>query len=206
MGILSPKIIASCIDLTRAELAVHVRNQGGTDDEVGIARREIAQIRAIREHRRRTKPAQPIELCWRLEAFKRNNAERKARKIYLDAPIAALWSKPLRLEVEHSYDFKVASVRATIEALARDARKRGYSLRHSSNSKGRANSRYLIRGSREVRISDHDIPVYGERAERYERTGGPQWYEIIVTPNLIASLDLQAWRTLVDGEDAQSRN
>jgi hypothetical protein len=112
-------------------------------------------------------------------------------------PIAKIWNKGRREQIEQSAqkgyveNTKEMAKSATLEALVRIGKKDGFTLRHTSNSSGKADSRYLckeINGRRyEVRLSDHEIPVYGERADRYASGGGPRWGEIVI------DLDNMAW-------------
>src|SRR4051812_16337164 len=80
-------------------------------------------------------------------------------------PMAADWAKPFRERVAAERFFKrieEEAVLATIEALTRKLRSRGWTRRHSSKRRrdGHADSRYYRppRANIQVRISSHKHP------------------------------------------------
>jgi hypothetical protein len=117
----------------------------------------------------------------RLAAAARNE------KRFAGAPIAVNWSSDQRQKVadlaRYNPDGAMSEgARATLEAVVREAKKMGLTVRHTSKGKdGRVTSRYIVRpdGS-EVRISDHYLPDTAQRASNREFSGGPRWVNDIV--------------------------
>jgi len=102
------------------------------------------------------------------------------------------------LEGGHLHQATSVAIAATLEAVARYATRRwGFQLRRTSSSSGRADSRYLVHNDgsriRELRLSDHEIPIYGARLDRELEGQGPRWSEIIVTIHDIG-LTPDEWR------------
>lgn len=158
------------------------------DQEARIA---VKRIKAIRQERaERQRRADPLVMAAGMRAFKLRQIreERRNRDMIaqiMSAPMAAFWRSDRRDEAAACRGADMAAhhaVKATLEAVVRLATTRwGFTRRHTSKSSGSADSRYLtLDGVGEVRISDHVIPVYGERAWRYEQNGGPRWGEIVI--------------------------
>lgn len=75
-----------------------------------------------------------------------------------------------------------AVTRANMEAVPRQLKKLGWSMRHSSAGRGgRKSSRYITSpdGKYEVRLSDHHLPDTPQRADTIAR-GGHRWTDEIV--------------------------
>lgn len=84
----------------------------------------------------------------------------------LRLPIAADWSKPFRERVAAARSWRsieLEAILATIEAVTRKLRTRGWKRRHTSNRKrdGHADSRYYRAPNTnyEIRISSHPHPT-----------------------------------------------
>ena len=180
-GSLSPSDVDELVALMEAspDVVAGRKNAAETAASAAFARSPEAMAAAIKR----------MERDRRLE----DQAKERARASVASAlagPGAALWRRDRRERVEtlaqHSPELSLAeAISATLEGVARKATRWGWSLRHSSNSSGRADSRYLTierPGGRraEVRLSDHEIPVYGERESRYNANGGPRWGEIVL--------------------------
>lgn len=161
------------------------------DDQA--ARAAIKRIRDLRAARSAARPgSDPLiraasDRTWRLARIREDRANRAEIAAILAHPIATHWRADRRAAIAAFHHFpehaEALAIGATLEAVTRLATtKWGWTRRHTSQSRaGRASSRYLRReGIGELRLSDHDIPVYGEREDRYARTGGPRWGEIII--------------------------
>lgn len=163
------------------------------------------RIKADRAKRAARKAARGTDSLLRLAATRKFRAEalrcRKAEAAEIAAilslPIAAHWRADRRAAIAAASSPEQArklARAATLEAVVRLATSKagGFACRHTSKSKaGTASSRYLRHvsaGSKlatEVRISDHVVPVYGERAARYDERG-PRWSEVIVDNDVLA--------------------
>lgn len=109
-------------------------------------------------------------------------------KLISTCPISKYWRSDRLEMVKATYTLAEAhrlAIKATLEALARISAKWGFTRRHTSASRGSADSRYLlINGTGwtgEVRISNHYIPETNQRTHNREMFGGPSWGEVIVT-------------------------
>lgn len=128
--------------------------------------------------------------------FADNIAKRQALKAEAEAsPLFNAWTKPNRERVLNaSYDRRSMNAearRATVEAIAREAKKRGFEVYHTSESKdGRVSSRYInLPNNRKARVSDHDLPDTNQR--QYNRDRGIGVYDVEIIPDdwRTASLD-----------------
>ncbi len=189
---------------TRRRLAALLIEHGfSAEDQVVL--QSVKRIQALRKTRRELKPKlDPLETAKIFRPFKSDETKKRRHLLatinfLLSLPIAAFWRSDRRDEVAGAYDPVRAyslAITATLEAVSRLAVKKwGFVRRHTSKSSGAADSRYLsLAGVGEVRISDHEIPVYGERAWRYDQNGGgPRWAEIIVGHTELA-WTLTRWR------------
>lgn len=111
----------------------------------------------------------------------------KKNKIIGLANNTPLWSKKFASDVAKSarvgFGVERAINRANLEAVPRQLKKEGWTVRHASkDSSGRVSSRYLVSpdGQAEIRLSDHELPFTPERAYNRELTGGPRWSDEIV--------------------------
>lgn len=174
---------------TRRRLTAALVERGFSADD-HEARAAVKRIQALRiERSKRRSWSDPLldarfRRSFKLKRMREDRRRLAAINALLALPIAAHWRSDRRAKIAAAYDPEYArdlAVAATLEAVARIASKWGFVRRHTSKSSGSADSRYLILdGVGEVRISDHEIPVYGERAWRYEQGGGPRWGEIVV--------------------------
>lgn len=176
--------------ITRRMLTAALIERGFSSDDQA-ARAAVKRIQDLRIERRDRQPkADPLVTartfrCFKLERLREDRKRQAALASLLALPIAAHWRSDRRAKIAATYDPAFArslAVAATLEAVARLAStKWGFARRHTSQSSGSADSRYLVlAGVGEVRVSDHEIPVYGEREWRYAQTGGPRWGEIII--------------------------
>ena len=153
-----------------------------------IARRvegKFGNIQDRLESRRRDKAA-------RERSEERDAAERAREEGHsvwteesLAAPIVANWNKSgiekFKKWARGGPDFasyaEDEARRATLEAIAREARKRGLKIRHTSKGRdGRASSRYVVfPDGQEIRISDHHLPDTPARSYMAEQGIGPRW-------------------------------
>lgn len=82
-----------------------------------------------------------------------------------------------------SYDPHLAereARRATLESVARAAKKAGYTVTHTSANNGRSSSRYLQKEGKVFRLSDHYLPETAEREYKRSEFGQPKWDEVLV--------------------------
>ncbi|MDA8232782.1 MAG: hypothetical protein M0006_15735 [Magnetospirillum sp.] len=195
------------VGVTRRLLTAALIERGFAADD-HEARAAVTRIQALRTERRERRPrVDPLVSAGNFREFKlkrmREARQRQAGIAALLAlPIAATWRSDRRAEIAAAYDPGYArslAISATLEAITRLAStKWGFTRRHTSKSSGKADSRYLVLpGVGEVRLSDHEIPVYGERAWRYEQNGGPRWSEIVIGRNELAWTPIRWRRELI---------
>ena len=117
------------------------------------------------------------------------------------------WAAPFRKRVAEYSGWKDAghfpeseAAKAHMEAVARLAKKEGWTVRHVSESGGRASSRYLVAPDRkaQVRLSDHHLPEYDARTvgrgDRYDDN-------IVATSKDTVSGIMARLRALISGVD-----
>jgi hypothetical protein len=116
-------------------------------------------------------------------------AEQKWLDKALSSPIVGSWNKAGRdrfLRWGGSAEFRgyaeAEARKATLEAITREARKRGLGVRHTSTGRdGRATSRYIVfPDKQEVRVSNHELPDTPARSDRAFQGQGPRWSGDIV--------------------------
>lgn len=159
---------------------------------------QLEQIRATRKARAQNAPLRVDPL----ERQARNRPEQakalRNERSFLSSPAVESWASNRRDKVAAlvaSGDFEGATSEAnlaTLEALTREARRRGLTIRHTSTGRsGRVNSRYIeLPDGREVRLSDHEIPMTEERMYNRSNFGGPSWSkEIVVNHSDKLSID-----------------
>ena len=145
--------------------------------------------------------ADPLEIAggnrnWRLENYKKQLAADAA----LDTPIASAWREDFRkrFKAASAVDAQYAeaeAMRATVEAIVRNARKRGYNIRHvSSGRDGRNTSQYIVipqeRGGGQIRVSNHELPETDARFFAAMEGRGPRWKgDIVVSDWRESSID-----------------
>lgn len=156
-------------------------------DEIAGA---LTDIRATRQFRRENRPL-------RVDPLQQNAIHRaeKAKalssvKSFDSLPPSADWASN-RAETVRSLaaagridDAFDEATKATLEAITRKARAQGLTVRHTSTGRdGRVSSRYItLPDGREVRISDHHIPLTPEREFNRAISGNQPWSrEIIVS-------------------------
>ena len=125
---------------------------------------------------------------WAMRDLKRKLEEQRVADKFTSAPMAQHWTADRRDKIAKwaKYDQESADKEArlaTLEAITREARKRGWAVRHTSAGRdGRVTSRYInVPGMGEVRVSDHYIPSNAERDYKSIVGSGPRWsHEVIV--------------------------
>jgi hypothetical protein len=126
------------------------------------------------------------------EVFESPYADRIAKREALKeeakaSPLFNAWTKPNRERVLNAtYDRRSMNAearRATVEAIAREARKRGFEVYYTSTSKdGRSSSRYInLPNDRKARIADHDLPDTNQR--QFNRDRGIGVYDVEIIPD-----------------------
>lgn len=149
-------------------------------DTVGLAR-ALVQARDLASTRQGNRKIDPLVLArgnrpWRLETMRR-------ARLYASAAARLGWRKDFAAKVGAGDEGEARL--ATVEAIARHARRQGWTVRHTSASDGRATSRYLRWGDLEVRVSDHHLPETWERSLR----GGGWSFEIVVDDWATATIE-----------------
>jgi hypothetical protein len=199
---LSPEItrfIARNSDRNAKKVARDLRQEGLLDvndrDQSAAFYEEFDRIRALKEERRDTKPDRIGDLQ-RNKNVRSLKADRlKAQKPIKQSPMFDAWTKPNRERVLNStYDRDTIDAEArlaTVEAIAREAKKRGLEVYYTSKGqKGRAGSRYIeLPDGGKVRVSDHELPDTAQR--QYTRSQGIGNFadEIIVSDWETSSVD-----------------
>ena len=199
---LSPEItraISRNTDRNAKKVAKDLRQEGLLDvndrDQSEAFYAEFERIRGLQGERKAAKPD-------RIDDLERNKNVRtskatvlKAQKPIKESPMFDAWTKPNRERVLNStYDSQTIDAEArlaTVEAIAREAKKRGLEVYYTSKGqKGRAGSRYIeLPDGGKVRISDHELPDTAQR--QYTRSQGIGNFadEIIVDDWKTSSVD-----------------
>jgi len=199
---LSPEItraISRNTDRNAKKVAKDLRQEGLLDvndrDQSEAFYAEFERIRGLQGERKAAKPD-------RIDDLERNKNVRtskatvlKAQKPIKESPMFDAWTKPNRERVLNStYDSQTIDAEArlaTVEAIAREAKKRGLEVYYTSKGqKGRAGSRYIeLPDGGKVRLSDHELPDTAQR--QYTRSQGIGNFadEIIVDDWKTSSVD-----------------
>ncbi len=169
------RFISQNIDRNPKKFAKELRSQGllgdVTPEEFYSEFQKIHDLKKERAAARRGNDPLLINAQYRPQAAKKMSLEKQIKK----SPMFNFWTKANRDRVLKSTDRQSANEQAslaTIEAISREAKKRGLKVYHTSKGKsGRASSRYIEtpNGNR-VRISDHALPDTPER--NYKRSIG----------------------------------
>lgn len=148
---------------------------------------EIARIRALRASREKARAgSDPLEMAaWgRKYTIERN----QAIKPFANSPMAAEWNAARKEAILSRapidrFGAEAMARLATVEAITRQARKDGLTVRHTSTGRsGRVTSRYInVPGIGEVRVSDHALPETPQRQYGNDLRGGPRWDNEIIT-------------------------
>ena len=148
---------------------------------------EIARIRALRASRQTARAGNdPLDLAaiHRPRTLERN----RSIKPFANSPMAAEWDAARREEILSMapidrFGAEAMARLATVEAITRQARKDGLTVRHTSTGRsGRVTSRYInVPGIGEVRVSDHALPETPQRQYGNDLRGGPRWDNEIIT-------------------------
>ena len=198
---LSPEItraISRNTDRNAKKFAKDLRQEGLLDvndrDQSATFYEEFDRIRALQNQRADARPRGD-----RLERNK-DTRERRASRLKLQnsakqSPIFDDWTKTNRDRVLDStydrYTLDAEARLATVEAIAREAKKRGLEVYYTSKGqRGRAGSRYIeLPDGGKVRVSDHELPDTAER--QYTRSQGIGNFadEIIVSDWETSSVD-----------------
>ena len=147
------------------------------DDRFGSFRRKRDQLNLRRKHEAEEQELKIVE----------NSIEQ--------SPMFDAWTKPNRERVLNStYDSDTIDAEArlaTVEAIAREAKKRGLEVYYTSKGqRGRAGSRYIeLPDGGKVRVSDHELPDTAERQDKRDQGIGNFADEIIVSDWEDSSVD-----------------
>lgn len=180
------------------KVARDLRQEGLLDvndrDQSAAFYEEFDRIKALQKERDAAKPRRDS-----LEAKKQYRGQ-EARRLKLQnsarqSPIFDDWTKTNRDRVlDSTYDRSTLDAEArlaTVEAIAREARKRGLEVYYTSKGQqGRAGSRYIgLPSGDRVRISDHELPDTPRR--EYNQSMGVGVYDknIVVSQWGTTSLD-----------------
>ena len=199
---LSPEItraISRNTDRNAKKVARDLRQEGLLDvNDRGQSEAFYAEFERIKSLKGERKAAKPD----RIDDLERNKNVRslkatvlKAQKPIKESPMFEAWTKPNRERVLNSTfdsDTMDAEARlATVEAIAREAKKRGLEVYYTSKGQGgRAGSRYIeLPDGGKVRVSDHELPNTAQR--QYTRSQGIGNFadEIIVSDWETSSVD-----------------
>ena len=208
---LSPEItraISRNTDRNAKKVAKDLRQEGLLDvDDRGQSEAFYAEFERIKSLKGERKAAKPD----RIDDLERNKNVRslkatvlKAQKPIKESPMFDAWTKPNRERVLNStYDSDTIDAEArlaTVEAIAREAKKRGLEVYYTSKGqRGRAGSRYIeLPDGGKVRVSDHELPDTAQR--RYTRSEGIGNFadEIIVSDWETSSVDDYLKRILAE--------
>jgi hypothetical protein len=199
---LSPEItraISRNTDRNAKKVAKDLRQEGLLDvndrgqSEAFYA--EFERIRELQNQRTAAKP-DPVDNLERNQSVRSLKADKlKAQKPIKESPMFNAWTKPNRERVLNStYDSDTIDAEArlaTVEAIAREAKKRGLEVYYTSKGqRGRAGSRYIeLPDGGKVRVSDHELPDTPQR--QYTRSQGIGNFadEIIVSDWETSSVD-----------------
>ena len=165
------RLISQNIDRNPKKLAKEFRSQGLLGD---ITPEEFySEFEKISDLKRKRSDARsggdPLLTSAQYRPFRAKKMSLK--KQIKESPMFNSWTKANRDRVLGSTDRQTANKEgslATIEAIAREARKRGLKVYHTSKGKsGRASSRYIeMPDGNRVRISDHALPDTLEREHK----------------------------------------
>jgi hypothetical protein len=199
---LSPEItraISRNTDRNAKKVARDLRQEGLLDvDDRGQSEAfyaEFERIKSLKGEREAAKPDR-IDDLERNKNVRSLKADRlKAQKPITQSPMFEAWTKPNRERVLNStYDSDTIDAEArlaTVEAIAREAKKRGLEVYYTSKGqRGRAGSRYIeLPDGGKVRVSDHELPDTAGR--QYTRSQGIGNFadEIIVSDWETSSVD-----------------
>jgi hypothetical protein len=199
---LSPEItraISRNTDRNAKKVARDLRQEGLLDvDDRGQSEAfyaEFERIKSLKGERKAVKPDR-IDDLERNKNVRSLKADRlKAQKPITQSPMFEAWTKPNRERVLNStYDSDTIDAEArlaTVEAIAREAKKRGLEVYYTSKGqRGRAGSRYIeLPDGGKVRVSDHELPDTAGR--QYTRSQGIGNFadEIIVSDWETSSVD-----------------
>jgi len=199
---LSPEItraISRNTDRNAKKVAKDLRQEGLLDvDDRGQSEAFYAEFERIKSLKGERKAAKPD----RIDDLERNKNVRslkatvlKAQKPIKESPMFDAWTKPNRERVLNStYDSDTIDAEArlaTVEAIAREAKKRGLEVYYTSKGqRGRAGSRYIeLPDGGKVRVSDHELPDTAERQDKRDQGIGNFADEIIVSDWEDSSVD-----------------
>ena len=199
---LSPEItraISRNTDRNAKKVAKDLRQEGLLDvndrDQSEAFFAEFQRIKNLQSERKAAKPDR-IDDLERNKNVRSLKADRlKAQKPIKQSPMFEAWTKPNRERVLNStYDSATLDAEArlaTVEAIAREAKKRGLEVYYTSKGqRGRAGSRYIeLPDGGKVRVSDHELPDTSQR--QYTRSQGIGNFadEIIVSDWETSSVD-----------------
>lgn len=193
------RAISRNTDRNAKKIARDLRQEGLLDvNDRGQSEAFYAEFERIKSLKGERKAAKPD----RIDDLERNKNVRslkakvlKAQKPIKESPMFDAWTKPNRERVlDSTYDNQTIDAEArlaTVEAIAREAKKRGLKVYYTSKMRqGRTSSRYIeLPDGGKVRVSDHELPDTAQR--RYTRSEGIGNFadEIIVSDWKTSSVD-----------------
>lgn len=132
---------------------------------------------------------------------KRRLAQYKRLKRVRSAAMYRAWRKDFRERVEQvargsdeEWKIGLEAERATMEAIVRAARRRGWQVRHTSTHNARASSRYIVvPGIGECRVSNHEIPETAERVWRASEGRRQRWNGEVIIGQDWQTIGLATW-------------
>lgn len=171
--------------------------------DAGLPRVPVRALKdALQRHTERylSKPplADPLVMqahlrSFRLEEFKRIKQVRKAA-------MYPAWTVTFqqRVEQEARLGLRLASMeaeKATLEAICREARRRGWTISYASKTRDRrVSSRYIVvPGHGEVRVSDHHLPDTLARQEARAWGQRPRWNGEVIVAGDWQTVRLETW-------------
>jgi hypothetical protein len=119
-----------------------------SDSQRSLAKTEVTDIRALQQSRRKTASEGRDPLTWAKKAREAKAPRIRKEKEMLQHADSLGWAKDRREKIASSFaydwDVDVDARLATLEAITRTARKRGWAVRHTSKGKsGKVDSRYI---------------------------------------------------------------
>lgn len=194
---LTASIITACLGCTSPRtiskrLIAHGYSGSSEEVEAFFAIREIQNARAS------VRPgADPLLLAsW---SRPRRAAERRREKAVSAAAMYPFWREDFRSRTlsaaRCNFGEDGEAQLATLEAICREARRRGWQVRHTSQAKnGRVSSRYIVvPGHGEARVSDHELPWTPERQDRRDSGRRTSWNGEVVIGSQWWSVRLETW-------------
>ena len=158
------------------------------DSPVRELRKEVAEKRRQRSVNR---PRNQLPINYRLQTFQEDRSKQNRSAQIFSDPNASYWSKAdadaIKQEINlgQGYGSPQSKIRkANLKALARQLKKEGWKVDHTSKHDNLVSSYYVEKDGVRLRVSDHDLPLTPEREYNRERGLTGNWDdEIVVDSN-----------------------